>query len=44
MIEEKLHRAYERKVQNMQSQVEQMREQTDRVGLTKERKSSLERA
>lgn len=41
---QKLDRAYVRKVQAMQSQVEQMRECSDRVGLTQERKSSLERA
>ena len=44
MIKDKLDRAYERKAQVMASQVEQMRENLDRVGLTKERKSSQERA
>jgi len=44
MIQDKLERAYNRKVQAMQSQVLQMRECSDRVGLTQERKSSLERA
>ena len=44
MIKDKLDRAYDRKAQVMASQVEQMRENLDRVGLTKERKSSQERA
>lgn len=44
MINDKLDRAYERKAQAMACQVEQMRESLDRVGLTKERKSSQERA
>jgi hypothetical protein len=44
MIEDKLNRAHERRDQVMASQFEQLRDNADRVGITKERKSSLERA
>lgn len=44
MINEKLERAYERKVELLASQVEHVRESAGRVGLIQERKSSRERA
>jgi len=44
MIQEKLDRAYVSRVQTIQSQIDQMRLSSDRVGLIQERKSSLERA
>ena len=43
-LQEKLERATERKAQVLASQVESVREISDRVGLTQERKSSIERA
>jgi len=44
MIRDKLDRATERKAQVIASQVDQMRECNDRVGLARERRSSVERA
>ncbi len=44
MIEEKLNRANERRGQVLASEFEKLRDNADRVGLTQERKNSLERA
>lgn len=43
-IQAKLDRANERKTLQIQNVVEQRRENSDRIGLTQERKSSIERA
>ena len=44
MIQDKLDRAYERKIQVMADQVEQARDSIGRVGLNQQRKNSQERA
>jgi hypothetical protein len=40
MIQDKLDRAYERKAQQIASQMEQRRENSDRISITQERKNS----